>query len=71
MDIVEIEAYKNIIIIFVVTIVKSVGLMGAILERKGGAEQENAADHISPQCNAMQYFSTMLCNISPQCNAML
>ena len=32
----------------------SVGLMGAILERKGGAEQENAADHISRQGNKMQ-----------------
>ena len=29
--------------------------MGAILERKGGAEQENAADNISQQSNKMQY----------------
>ena len=32
----------------------SVGLMATILERKGGAEQENAADHIYQQGKAIQ-----------------
>ena len=31
--------------------------MGAILERKGGAEQENAADHISRQGNKMHKYT--------------
>ena len=43
--------------------------MATILERKGGAEQENAADHIYQQGKAMHVYMTMQSN-TRQYNAM-
>ena len=63
--IISINLVITTIIIFATTSESSsVGLMGAILERKGGAEQENAADHISRQGNKMQNtkYKAMKCN---------